>query len=420
VGLPCLQWTVPFLLAAVPNYERDSMGDLYLIEHPDDIVFIYSPTSCDSWQLSRLSPCQKSKVVFVLVWLARESKEGWVLQDQSPGAKGSVIGVPGSNVEEERHHPPLGPWRKGGFQCTLAKCSPKCPPLDDPLSIQSPFATFDYQEDGNIARLGIKIHTCVIIDKDLEDVLSNVRNLVLNLARRSHMVLVICADAQDAAVPAFRHIRRFLNFVQDHGPELFLVGRGTAIVLRPRGILGATLVSIIKMVQRMLPSPWPEAIVPTRAEAEAFLAQHAAPFLGPPPDALRSLQPCAEAAEPCIEASLCPPLHPKFDEPQLESQASKSGSCHESAVCKKMFEQPPLDTESAQFVGIHAPKQQTSEQRASETLTSEHASMVETLEHAQVGDDLLIDNAVIANTSSKWGCLTCAAARRNNWCLATQ
>merc|ERR1712196_472844 len=98
-------------------------------------------------------------------------------------------------------------------------------------------------------------------------------------------------DAQDASMPTYKQVRKFLDWIQMNGPELFLVGRGSAIILRPTSILGHTLVGLIRMVQKMLPPPWPEVIVSTSDEAEAFLEEHSRPYI----------RPASAPAEPFLE-----------------------------------------------------------------------------------------------------------------------
>merc|ERR1719223_391776 len=111
-----------------------------------------------------------------------------------------------------------------------------------------------------------------ITDESLEDVLQRFRALLQNLAQRPTMVLVIRSDARVAAVPAWRHVRRFLGFIQENGSEFVLVGRGSVIVLG-RGVLASALLGMIRMVQRLLPAPWPESTVNTMEEAQAFLSE---------------------------------------------------------------------------------------------------------------------------------------------------
>jgi hypothetical protein len=144
-----------------------------------------------------------------------------------------------------------------------------------------PFATLRYSETGNIARLDTKVNNTVITDEALEDLLRKLANVARNLATRPAMILLLHSDGNDAAMPSFSQIRRFLAWIQENGPELFLIGRGSAIVLKPRGVIGYALVNIVRMVQRMLPPPWPEVIVNTSEEAEAFLEQHSKQYRVP-------------------------------------------------------------------------------------------------------------------------------------------
>jgi len=316
-------------------------ADLYMVEHPTEIVYTYSPSEDGtvSWRLTRMSPCQRAKVKYVLLYGVSQPSgdgEGWTLQDQSPGEQRRVIGLPepsrdvsspysgfGTPVsspppspgrrgrrDDPRLRPPLGLWRVGRDRCTLTDVMPEHPALEHPISIDVPFATVRYLEEGNIARMYVKMKSVPIADEVLEDLLSRFRQVLLSIARRPRMVLLIRSDGQDAAVPSIRHIRRFLAFIQENGPEFFLVGRGSAIVLRPRGILGNTLVSIVKMVQRLFPSPWPERIVPTTEEAEAWLAELAETFKSEPP----VVPPCESAVtvpsvvEDCLASSADPPM----------------------------------------------------------------------------------------------------------------
>jgi len=294
------------------------MGDLYFIELPSKIVFVYSPCENCTWRLSRISPCQRAKLVWKILCLPPKEDENigtWVLQDQSPGAKNTVIGRPTHAAQDTatESFPPLGSWRVGGFAFTLTNCMPDYPPPDPFPQVEVPFASLRYSEDGNIARLDTKMTSTPIEDDTLEDLLAKIQELVKNLGRRPKMVLMLRSDAQDAAVPSVKHIRRFLRFIEENGPELFLVGRGSAIILKPTGIVGHMLVSVIRMVQRMLPPPWPEVIVPTADDAEAFLAEHANQYLGPSGDAAETAAPTLPAA---IDAQAKQPAAISAPEPQ--------------------------------------------------------------------------------------------------------
>mmetsp|Transcript_82537 Transcript_82537/g.250305 ORF Transcript_82537/g.250305 Transcript_82537/m.250305 type:complete len:369 (+) Transcript_82537:96-1202(+) len=254
------------------------MRTLYLVGIHWKVVFTFSATSEGTWRFSRLSPFQRAKDLekFVIVYRREEQSGTWVIQDQTAGAKGEVVGKPGDIEDgQDPTRPPLGSWTVWHGSFTLTNRKPVCKSLeqDCPFPIEVPFASIHYSEDGSIARLEVKMHSEPIGDEVLEQVLQKFRTVVVNLAQRPEAVLFIRADARNSAVPALHHVRRFLSFVQQHGTEFVLIGRGTAIVLRPRGILGHALLSVLRFVQRFFPSPWPESTVSTMEEAEEFLVR---------------------------------------------------------------------------------------------------------------------------------------------------
>lgn len=303
------------------------MGDdIYFIEQPAGIVFVYSPFETGSWKLSRLSDCQRKKLIWVLHYL--QEKSSWVLQDQSPSSKKEIMGLPvvAENSEQDLRRPPMGMWRVNGYRFEVTDRMPWHAPLSPPPMIESPFATVQYSESGNIGRLDTKMNGTAITDEALEELLGQITKLVHNLGRRPTMVLVLHSDAQECAMPAFKHIKRFLDWIQENGPELFLVGRGSAIILRPAGILGHTLVGIIKMVQKMLPPPWPEAIVSNSEEAEAFLDEHTSVYKGAAP----APPPAAETAKP---------------EPATDDLQPSAPSQPMPKMCGVMQDMPPIPQE---------------------------------------------------------------------------
>mmetsp|Transcript_8631 Transcript_8631/g.26588 ORF Transcript_8631/g.26588 Transcript_8631/m.26588 type:complete len:364 (+) Transcript_8631:76-1167(+) len=253
------------------------MRTLYLVGIHWKVVFTFSATSEGTWRFSRLSPFQRAKDLekFVIVYRREEQSGTWVIQDQTAGAKGEVVGKPGDIEDgQDPTRPPLGSWTVWHGSFTLTNRKPVCKSLeqDCPFPIEVPFASIHYSEDGSIARLEVKMHSEPIGDEVLEQVLQKFRTVVVNLAQRPEAVLFIRADARNSAVPALHHVRRFLSFVQENGTEFVLVGRGAAFVLKPRGILGNALLSVLQLVQRLFPSPWPERTVSSMEEAEEFLS----------------------------------------------------------------------------------------------------------------------------------------------------
>lgn len=249
---------------------------LYFVCNHDKIVFTFSPAADGVWHFSRLSTFQKNKGLekFVLFYRGSET-EGWVVQDQT-AAKGEVIGQPSKELaaRQRPEDPPLGDWQLWGVPFRLAGYPPRQSALvpDPPWPLETPFATVNYSEEGPVARLEVKMHNVPIVDEVLEQVLARFAAILQNLAQRPEMVLFIRSDARNSAVPAVRHIKRFLGFVQENGSEFVLVGRGHAVVLSPKGILGNTLLAILRLVQRVFPAPWPEETVPTMDAAEDFIA----------------------------------------------------------------------------------------------------------------------------------------------------
>jgi len=243
----------------------------------DSSVWTYSPTGDWSWQFSRLSACQRARNTFVLKYGKRGVDECWVLLDQSPGAKGAVIGhpLPAEFGADNRRHPPFGRWRIWNEIFSLVDRPPEEPGSVDnlPLRFEAPFGVITYTEQGRVARIELIMRSGAVTDEGLEQVLGKIAWVLRNLAKRPSMALFIRSDVREASVPAVRHIRRFLAFMQEMGPEFVLTGRGSAIVVRASGFLGSTLLSLIRMVQRMLPPPWPESLVTSMEDAEAFLAE---------------------------------------------------------------------------------------------------------------------------------------------------
>lgn len=254
---------------------------VYLIDNTNKSVFTYTAEGDGTWRFTRLSPCQRTNNAFVFFYRTSDEQErGWVLQDQTPGAHMKIIGTPRMTMsQQDTSHLPLGPWQVWGYNFLLTECMPDYPPLSDlPLNFEVPFGSMRFTEDGTVAKLEVTMTNIPITDDALEEAINQLRIILQNLARRPQMVLLILVDARDSAVPAVRHIKRYLAFIQECGVEFVLVGRGCAIILRPQGVLGSTLLAIYKMVARLMPSPWEETIVSTIEDAESFLEKFAVEY----------------------------------------------------------------------------------------------------------------------------------------------
>mmetsp|Transcript_51070 Transcript_51070/g.145794 ORF Transcript_51070/g.145794 Transcript_51070/m.145794 type:complete len:424 (-) Transcript_51070:159-1430(-) len=258
------------------------MHDLYFIRRSDEAVWVYSACGEGRWRRSRMAPCQTSKVRHMLL----RGPKGWMVQDQSPGkhAGGSCIAVPSASASTAEAAqgsgslPPLGLWRSADSKCefTLSDRCPECPPIESPMLLEASFATLRFAERGSSSRLEVRFANKSITDERLELVFTKARELLLNLARRPDMTLLVLWDLRDAGVPGMRHVRKFMAFAKEMGDLLDLFVRGNAIVLKPTGLAGSAMVSIIRMLQRILQAAWPECIVPTIEEADRFLVQQPA------------------------------------------------------------------------------------------------------------------------------------------------
>lgn len=259
-------------MAALFSDDDGFPTDLYFIGVKDSLVWTYSPIGEASWQLSRLAVCQKSTTKFIL----RHCKTvmAWILEDASSNSKRTVIGnpVPEDSNAENHFQPPLDFWKIWGDSYRLVDRIPEGPdPPALPLVVEAPFASLRYTENSGVARMDLQMRPKAITDEGLEEILSDVGRILRNLAQRPSMVIFFHTDVREACLPAFRHVRRLLAFMQEVGPEFVLVGRGSAIVVNATGILASALLALIRMVQKMLPPPWPEKLVNSSEEAEEFL-----------------------------------------------------------------------------------------------------------------------------------------------------
>lgn len=252
------------------------MSCLYFVCDTHKIVWTYAPVAEGQWRFARMSPCQREKNAFVLLFKPKETL-GWAVQNQTPG-HGEIIGTPLLPVEQQSsQQPPLARWWMWGNPYRLFDQTPRAPP---PLSRQTvldlPFGVLDYREEFNIARVHVTMRNVTITDEDLETAMSWFAQVLRNLAQRVTMSLLIKSVVSEAKIPSVSHIRRFLAFMQDMGPEIVLCGRGSVYIVQASGFLGKAKLGVIRWVQQRLPAPWPEDIVASSEAADRFLANIAA------------------------------------------------------------------------------------------------------------------------------------------------
>lgn len=256
------------------------MAVLFLVDDIDRNIFTFSPSSDGTWNFSRVSKFhyENQKDRFVLRQVPQEGDIRWAVEDQT-GGKAKIIGTPKETgngpLHQGRPSPVRGRWKLWGCPFTLTDDMPRCEPLACPFSAEVPFATMHYQEEGTVAWLQVTMRSDPITDETLEELLDVMRKILTNLARRPEMVLLIRSDGRGtSSSPAWKHVRRFLSFIQQEvGTETVLVGRGSAIILVPSGLLSRALIGIVHFVQRILPAPYPQTIVSSIEEADHFLAE---------------------------------------------------------------------------------------------------------------------------------------------------
>lgn len=274
------------------------MPDFYLVRCSDGVVSTFSEQGPGKWLMSRLPPAMLPKFRHVLHCGAK----GWMVQDQSPGLhSGGCIAVPDTeNVHQDSSQPPVGSWRStdGRTEFTLTQIRPMCPALDSQMSIEVPGIRLTFTRLRPASRLDIKFFNRPITDGCLDKLLVWGKSLLVELGRRPEMTVMIITDLTEASVPAMRHVKRFMAWAKENGEIMNLPIRGNAIVLRPGGFVGQALVSIIKMIQRILQAAWPETLVPTREEADSFLAQHqpSSDFVAAEPDPAVAVPPTTDTS----------------------------------------------------------------------------------------------------------------------------
>lgn len=82
----------------------------------------------------------------------------------------------------------------------LLAVPPASPPAPGPMTIEVPFATLAFAEQGSAARLEVTMGEGAVTDEGLEQVLAKLRSILRNLASRPFMILVIRSDARQAAL----------------------------------------------------------------------------------------------------------------------------------------------------------------------------------------------------------------------------
>eukprot|EP00435_Cladocopium_sp_Y103_P018707 s3806_g4.t1 len=259
-----------FLLSLPAGY-TGGMSVLYLTCDLDGVVFTFTAAEEKStWQFSRLSDFHRDngKDRFVMRQACEGSTTRWVLENQS--GQPSVFGTPKYSGHGPPFRgspsPPRGMWTVWGCPFVLSDTMPQRDAIPSPFTFEVPFAKMHFHEEGRLGYLDIEVFNVGIEEEHLDEILLTLRKVLVNLAQRPEMVLLLRTDARAAPMPSMRHVRKFLAFIQKEvGTECVLVGRGSAIVLVPSTFLGTAVLRLVQLVQRMLPAPYPQAIVASLA-----------------------------------------------------------------------------------------------------------------------------------------------------------
>jgi len=285
---------------------RPLRRDLFLID-AKGFVFTLSPAEENIWFFSRLPPGLLKQLKHVLLWWG----DSWRIVDFSPGTKPYVLHSPAHGVEQTRSRPPLGSWlAMTGEQLTLLDCVPAQPPLEFPIIIERAFASVNAFEEGGLVWLTVTIKSEPISDDLFEPFFSELTLLMESLAQRPETVVFLKFSLQHAAIPALRHVKRFVKWATDTGLALVLVTRAMAIVLNPQGLAGRMLMGVVKMVLTCAPSPWANCILPTDESAAQWFAEQAAAL-----EAQTRSSPAAAQADALLTRSETPPVREQLERP---------------------------------------------------------------------------------------------------------
>lgn len=227
-----------------------------------------------------------------------DGASGWVVRDCTAGAakggaKATILFVPSMEPDsQDENSPPMCTWSKPGLdgkfnESKTAEDAESVHVLMDresfpadrlqptaPYTFELPFAKLHYAEQNIcLARLDVVPCKVAIDDKTSEELLAFLTSLCLKIAQRPGMRLHIVLDAENAAVPAMRHVKRLLAWSNGEGAELlFLSVRGFVTILKPKGLTGMALSQVLSFIQKVAPALWPEKVAATPQEADSFLS----------------------------------------------------------------------------------------------------------------------------------------------------
>ncbi|CAJ1389730.1 unnamed protein product [Effrenium voratum] len=238
---------------------------LYLVHQKGGQVLIFTQRN-GTWRMTRMPPQQLAKVHIIMSY----GHHGWTIKEGGVKIQSQL-----PLADQDPLFPPLGTWhgsRAFAGDWTLQEEKPQLPPLPRMEPIDTGSATMRVvEEDSGLVRVDFGLHSQPLTDQVVEELMETMREGIREMARRPDATMLFTFTLQGAAIPAMRHVKRLISLSHEIGELLFLVARGSAMILRPQGFLGSAMVAIVRFVQTAAAAPWPETIVPTMEEAEAFL-----------------------------------------------------------------------------------------------------------------------------------------------------
>eukprot|EP00933_Yihiella_yeosuensis_P044674 TRINITY_DN3993_c0_g1_i1.p1 TRINITY_DN3993_c0_g1~~TRINITY_DN3993_c0_g1_i1.p1 ORF type:complete len:439 (-),score=77.58 TRINITY_DN3993_c0_g1_i1:180-1496(-) len=280
-----MPFTDPLITSVVPSETNvssttsDNLTKLFLVHNESQRIHVYSQVRAGEWQMTRIPQIQAGKSAKILM---TRGSNGWQITE---GNVKIVSRTPLS--KQDCLYPPLGLWKsvdrekRGGAwhgEWTLCDSRPEVPPLKLPRSLDTSFLSLSCRllEETRTAQMvmvNIDFHRSRIEDQQLEDVFAAMKEVIEDMAARPEVSLQMRVSLEDMPIPSMRHVKRLISFAGEVGDLLFLLGRGNAIVFKSSGFWGGALVNVIRLLQAASPPPWPEVIVSSKEEADAFLEE---------------------------------------------------------------------------------------------------------------------------------------------------
>jgi len=246
-------------------------GDLFLTRDKDNLCFVFSPIDQNRWRASRVPQLKKESECRDV--LLQTPSGDWVVEERGPKAGPDSSWRRLVPSEAVANGSPLGVYKRPDDGSTFQmRDISSASSFASPTVIKKDFVTVIFESVGDVWKMENTFHNVTVTDAKLGELLAEVKDVLMALARRPYCVLFIYTSAQNAAVAGMTQIKQFMNWIHNEaGIFMYTLCRGHAIILKPTGYFGMAVLNLIKMVQRLMPPPWPDAIVPSADAAVEFM-----------------------------------------------------------------------------------------------------------------------------------------------------